>query len=360
MTKPTILISGASVAGPALAYFLRHNGYDVTVVERAPHIRDGGYPVDFRGAAIDVLAEMNILERVREHETVRGGTTVVDAEGAKTGELPAERFAGDLEVPKQELTRILHDITADDVEYVFSDSITQLTQHDSGVVVEFERGRTREFDLVVGADGVHSAVRRLVFEPDGSALRHLGMSGAAFTTENFLGIRDSRLFRPGRSTAIYLFGAGHPDRLTVSLSFATTSPKLDRADRAEQEHAVRTAFAGQGWEVPRLLDAMSDAEDFTFGSSCQVILDRWTDGRVALVGDAGYCAATPSGLGTSQALIGARTLAHHLLEADGDHETAFATYERQLRPYVAGNQAHGRLAAALFGGANESTSSPAA
>jgi 2-polyprenyl-6-methoxyphenol hydroxylase-like FAD-dependent oxidoreductase len=349
MTTPKVLISGASVAGPALAYFLHRNGYDVTVVERAAAIRDSGYAVDFRGAAFDVLTEMNILDQVRGHDTKMRGTTLVDDNGAEIGDLPAEAFAGELEVPKRELTRILHQATAGDVDYVFDESITALTQHETGVAVEFERRAAGEFDLVFGADGVYSTVRRLTFGPDDGVLRHLGMSGVAFSTANFLGLDHSGLLRPGRGTAVYLFSGGAPDRLTVALSFATASAELDRRGRAEQERAVRAAFAGQGWELPRLLDAMAGAGDFSFGSSCQVHLDRWSHGRVALVGDAGYCAAPTSGMGTSQALIGARTLAHHLVAAGGDHEAAFPAYETQLRPFVADNQAKGRQAATTLG-----------
>ncbi|MEU7145340.1 FAD-dependent monooxygenase [Nocardia sp. NPDC046473] len=350
MTKSKVLISGASVAGPALAYYLQRDRYDVTVVERAAVPRASGYAVDFRGAALDVLAEMGILAAIREHETAMHGTVLLDETGSEIGQLPAEAFAGELEVPKQVLTRILHEITSADVEYVFGDSISALTEHESGVTVEFERGLAREFDLVFGADGVYSKVRQLVFGPHDEMVCHLGLSGAGFTSDNYLGLDHSGLLQSAGNTAIYLFSAADRDRLTVSLSFATDSPELDRRDRDEQERAVRAAFAGNGWQTTHLLDAMTAADDFYFSSSCQVSLDRWSRGRVALIGDAGYCAAPTSGAGTSQALIGARTLARALADADGDYTTAFATYERELRPYVAENQSNGRAAAALFGG----------
>jgi 2-polyprenyl-6-methoxyphenol hydroxylase-like FAD-dependent oxidoreductase len=253
-------------------------------------------------------------------------------------------------VPKQELTRILHHITAEDVTYVFDDSISALTQHGSGVAVEFERGTAREFDLVIGADGVYSQVRQLAFGPHAGALRHLGLSGAGFSTANHLGLERNGLLQQGSGAALYLFNSGAPNRLTVSFSFATASPALDRCGRDEQENAVRAAFAGFGGEAPRLLEAMSEADDFYFSSTCQVHLDHWSCGRVALVGDAGYCAAPTSGMGTSQALIGARTLARDLASATGDHLTAFSTYEQELRPYVTQNQTAGRQAATMFGG----------
>jgi 2-polyprenyl-6-methoxyphenol hydroxylase-like FAD-dependent oxidoreductase len=351
MTKPKVLISGASVAGPVLAYFLCRDGYDVTVVERAPELRDSGYAVDFRGKAFDVLEEMGILAEVREHDTKMGGIILLDENGVETGRLPAEAFAGELEVPKGELTRILHRITADDVTYVFDDSISALSQHGSGVAVEFERGAAGEFDLVFGADGVYSKVRQLAFGPHADALRHLGLSGAGFSTANYLGLDRGGLLQQTTGTAIYLFSLGAAERLTVSLSFGTLSPALDRCGRDEQEKAVRAAFAGHVWEAPRLLEEMGQADDFHFSSTCQVHLDRWARGRIALVGDAGYCAAPTSGMGTSQALIGARTLARDLASAGGDHVTAFATYEAELRPYVAENQLQGRQTATMFGGA---------
>ncbi|MGW7385588.1 FAD-dependent monooxygenase [Streptomyces sp. NPDC054794] len=350
MTNTKVLISGASVAGPALAHLLHRDGYDVTVVERAPTLRDSGYAVDFRGAAFDVLDEMGILDEVRGHDTQMRGTALLDAAGAEAGQLPAEAFAGELEVSKRDLTRILHRITADYTEYVFDDSITTLTQHESDVAVEFERGAPRQFDLVLGADGLYSKVRQLTFGPHSGVLRHLGLSGAGFTAANFLGLDHSGVLQQGKGTAIYMFSAGDADRMAVSLSFATDSPALDRLERSEQEQAVRAAFAGHGWEALRLLEAMSAADDFYFSSSCQVHLDRWSHGRVALVGDAGYCAAPTSGMGTSQALIGARVLARQLAKAGGDHATAFAAYEAELRPYVTENQAKGREGAVAFGG----------
>src|SRR3954447_22548218 len=156
MTK--VLISGAGVAGPALAYFLSDH-CDVTVVERAPEPRGGGYNVDFRGAAFDVLAELGIEERVRALDTKMRGTTLVDETGATIGELPPEVFSGELEVPKADLTRLLHEIGKDRARYVFGDSITSIRDRR----VEFERGPAAEYDLVIGADGVCSNVRQLTF-----------------------------------------------------------------------------------------------------------------------------------------------------------------------------------------------------
>ncbi|WP_405406691.1 FAD-dependent monooxygenase [Streptomyces sp. NBC_01104] len=353
MTKKTVLISGAGVAGAALGHFLHADGYQVTVVERASGLRGSGYAVDFRGGAFDVLDELGVLDEVRSLDTAMRGTTLVDADGVEIGRLPAEMFAGELEVPKPELTRILHRLTESELTYVFGDSVTSLTQYDECVAVAFEHGEPRSFDLVVGADGLFSKVRQLAFGPHDQALRHLGMSGVGFTADNILGLDHRGVLQSGDSTAVYAVSAADPGRMSVSLSFATDAPVLDRRSRSEQEHALREAFGGAGWVVPELLKAMTAADDFYFSSSAQVHLGAWSTGRIVLVGDAGYCAAPTAGMGTSQALIGARTLARHLAATEGDYAAAFAAYEAELRGYVTENQIIGQEGAAAFGGSSQ-------
>ncbi|MEU6476645.1 FAD-dependent monooxygenase [Streptomyces sp. NPDC047017] len=344
-----ILISGASVAGPALAYFLHRDGHRVTVVERAPALRQSGWAIDFRGAVFKVLEELDILSEVRAHATGMTGTDVLDADGDKIDELPADVFSGELEVPKRDLTRILHAHTADAVRYVFGDSINRIEQDDSGVRVGFERADPESYDLVVGADGIYSVVRRLVFGPHAEAVHHLGLSGAGFSTANHLGL-DHRgaLWQQAPGRRAYLYSAADPDRMSVGFFFPTDSPALDLLGRAEQERALREHLAGGGWIVPRLLADMADASDFYFFSAAQVRIDHWSAGRVVLLGDAGYCASPTSGLGTSQALIGASTLARHLAQTGGDHTRAFEDYEWEMRPYVTENQERGRTGAERF------------
>jgi 2-polyprenyl-6-methoxyphenol hydroxylase-like FAD-dependent oxidoreductase len=295
-----------------------------------------------------VLAEIGILEEMRAHETGMGGVTLLAADGSVAGELPAAVFGGDLEVPKWALTRVLHRVA--DVDYVFDDTITALVQHGDRVTASFERSPARDFDLVFGADGVHSAVRRLAF-PGVDPIEHLGMSGAGFTTANLFGLDRRGLLQSAAGCAVFAFSSDDAERMTVSLSFGTAGPELDHADRATQQAAVRAAFADHPWaEVPRLLAAMTAADDFYFASTSQVHLDSWSTGRVALLGDAAFCAAPTSGMGTSQALIAASTLARCLTEAGGDHAGAFERYEKELRPYVTENQRLGREAVAAFGG----------
>ena len=342
-----ILISGASVAGPALAYWLHRYGHRPTIVERAPAVREGGAAIDFRGSALDVLESMGLLDEMRRHQTRMSAMTLVDDAGAVVATLPAEAISGDLEVLKSDVTRILYEATRDSTEYLFDNTITTLEQRPDAVRVGFEHGEARDFDLVVGADGLHSTVRRLAFGPESRYLHHLGLYGVLFTTGNLLDLDHAgRMYNlPGRNTMV--FTARDNTELRVGLSFVAEDLAYDRRDRAKQEELVAAHFADAGWEVPRLLEAMRAAEDFFFDSSGQVVMDTWSAGRVALLGDAAYCAAPTSGRGTSQALIGAYVLAGEIAECP-DHATAFARYEEQLREYVERNQRHGRAAARWF------------
>ncbi|MFD5551088.1 FAD-dependent monooxygenase [Streptomyces goshikiensis] len=344
----TVLISGGSVAGPALAYWLHRHGFTPTIVERAPQLRDGGYAVDFRGEALDVLDRMGLLEEIRALDTEMGDAALVDADGRQYATLPAAVFAGDLEVLKGDLTRMLYEATREDVEYVFGDSITHLQQDADGVLVTFEHAAPRRFDLVVGADGLHSKTRALAFGPEEEFVRHLGIYTAIFNLGNYLGLENTgRLYTaPGKAANIFTARANTEAR--AAFHFAAEHLENDRRDTAAQKRIVAERFAGEGWEVPRLLEEMDAAQEFFFDSNAQVEMDSWSAGRVVLLGDAGYCAGPTSGRGTSQALIGAYLLAGELAARGGDHKAAFAAYEEQMRPYVAEHQVLGREGAERF------------
>ncbi len=340
-----VLISGASVAGPALAYWLNRHGMRVTVVERAPAVRPGGLAVDFRGTAMRVLDRMGILDELRAHATRMGDATVVDEDGTPIATMPGEIFSGDLEVLKSDLTRVLYDLTKNDVEYVFSDSITALTQDADGVRVEFEHGTPRRFDLVVGADGLHSRVRALAFGPKDRFTHDMGFAFATFSTENFLNLNYSGLSHVAGDRSVNVFATKHNTEARVMFMFPATAD-VPRTREAQQE-AVRSAFAGVGWQAQNLLATMPAAPDFYYDELSQITMPTWSAGRVALVGDAACCASPMSGRGTSQALLGAYVLAGEL--STQDHGPAFEAYEKVLRDYVAANQAMGRQARDLFG-----------
>lgn len=344
MDNRNILISGASVAGPALAYWLRRRGFNPTVVERAPHLRGGGYAVDFRGPAhLCVLERMGILDQIRAQQTHLRSASFVDRDGRRVAPMPAEIFAGDVEILRGDLGRILYEATTDGTEYLFGDSITGLGQRADGVHVTFCRAAPRVFDLVIGADGLHSNVRALAFPGGDGTLHDLGLYVSIFSVANSFGLDHAGLLYsvPGRTAAVFSAGpTAQHGRAVAQFFFAAPglSPDgYDHHDTGKQQEILAEAFDGAGWQVPSLLGRMAEADDFYFDSVSQVHLDRWSAGRVALIGDAGY-AAGPGGNGTGTAVIAAYVLAGELAAARGDYRTAFARYEQLLRPYVARGQ----------------------
>ncbi|MET9953588.1 FAD-dependent monooxygenase [Streptomyces sp. NPDC006339] len=350
MTRPphtpvnrTVLISGASVAGPALALQLRRHGFTPTVVERAPALRTGGYKVDLRGTAIEVCRRMGILDAVRAHSTDMRGGSYVDADGRTIGELPADIFGGrvdgDDEIMRGELARILYERTRDDVEYLFDDSVAALHDDGDGVDVTFESGTRRRFDLVVGADGMHSRTRRLVFGEERRFTRHLGAYISIFTAPDLLGLERWETYHalPGKLVCVYS-SAGETDAKNLFVFRSPGELPYHHRDFAAQKRLLADAFAGDGWEIPRLLGHAADAGDFYLDSIGLIEMDRWSRGRVVLLGDAAHCTSPASGQGTGLALTGAYVLAGELAAAEGDHRVAFEEYEGVMRPGVEQNQ----------------------
>lgn len=334
MTNRRVLISGAGVAGPALAFWLCRHGFTPTVVERAPEPRDGGYAVDFRGASLRVLDRMGLLAQVEAAATRMGEVTYVDGDDRALAVTPASFQSGELEILRGDLTRILFDATKDDVEYVFGDAITGVLDHRDGVAVTFERGEPREFDLVVGADGLHSAVRSLVFGDESWYRRDLGYYVSICTVPNHLGLDHAGRFynEPNRTVGVY--SARDNAEAKALFWFGADALDYDHRDVRQQRRIVEEKFAGAGWETAELLSAMREAPDFYFDSASQIVLDTYSRGRVALVGDAAYCASPLSGMGTSLAIVGAYVLAGELASSAGDHVAAFRAYETEMRGFV--------------------------
>ncbi|WP_309054840.1 FAD-dependent monooxygenase [Streptomyces sp.] len=337
-----VLISGASIAGPALAHWLGRYGFETTVVELAPALRGGGQAVDFRGEThLTVLERMGVLDELRTLDTGGSPITFVDQRGRELLSLPADFAGGDLEIPRGELARVLHRRSLPHTEYLFGDTITALEETPTGVRVAFRNGAPREFDLVIGADGLHSHVRRLAFGPEARHVRHLGYYAATWQLPNDLGLPPGSvgLNVPGRLAAV---GADHRDPTRAGAFFVFASPELryDRHDAAQQKALVQEAFAGLGWEVPRLLESLRRAPELYFDSISRADVPTWSTGRIALLGDAA-CGATIGGMGTGTAVVAAYVLAGELARARGDHRTAFTRYEHILRDYAQGCQKGG-------------------
>ena len=326
MKNTTVLISGASIAGPALALWLARYGATVTVVERAPSLRPGGQAVDFKGDTHrTVLERMGILDEVRRRQTGGHDQTVVDAQDNPLTVIPGEFTGGDIEIRRGDLADLLYQRTKDSCEYVFGDSITSLTETADGVHVTFQHGAPRTFDLVVGADGIHSNVRRLAFGPERDYVHNLGHYYALAN----LGVEGENLVynEPGRMVTI-----GGPKAESF---FVFASPELtyDRYDPEQQKKLLLDAYRGGGWRIPELMDRVPASPDFYLDSISRVHMDEYAKGRVVLLGDSAY-GNTLGGFGTGLAIVGAYVLAGELHRAGGDHTVAFRRYTEIFRPYA--------------------------
>ena len=346
----TVLISGASIAGPALAYWLHRYGFDVTVVERAPALRPGGQAIDFKGRThLTVLERMGMLDEIEERQTGTTDTVFVDANGKRLAVMAGDFAGGDVEILRGDLADIMYQRTAERCEYLFGDSISGLTDTADGVYVEFERGPARSFDLVFGADGIHSRVRKLAFGPERTLVKYLGhyycVAGASPWSKDATGPRE-RVIAHGHNTPGKLAISGGPKAQQL---YMLASPELDycRDDTAAQRRIVEEVYAGVKWDVPRMLDEMADIDDFYLDSISQVRMNgAYTKGRVALVGDSAY-GNTLGGFGTGLAVVGAYVIAGELAIAGGDHPVAFARYDEIMKRYakIAGTSNAGRFLA---------------
>jgi len=345
-----VLVAGASIAGPALAHWLRRRGAEVTVVERGPGLRPGGQAVDARGVAKEVIRRMGLDAAVRTACTETAGAYTVDVDGNVLETYRADDHGGDgfiaeIEILRGDLSQVLYDDTRDGVEYVFGDRIAELTQDADGVDVAFAGGGRRRFDLVVGADGLHSALRAMVFGPRERFVRHLGLVLAFYSVPNEFGLDrwliDYQDQKSGRSAG--LRPIQDATRAMAMFSFPSADFDVDYRDVGAQKRLLRERMAGLGWLTPRILAYLDDTPDFYLDQVAQVVMDRWSTGRVGLLGDAAFSSSPMSGAGTGLALVGAYLLAGELAAAGWDPEAGFATYERRMRSFVEANQEIGRL-----------------
>ncbi|MBF6229108.1 FAD-dependent monooxygenase [Nocardia abscessus] len=348
MSGVRVLVAGASIAGPALAHWLCRRGAGVTVVERAPELRPGGQAVDARGVAKEVIRRMGLDAAVRAACTETAGAHTVDVDGNvletfRAADEGGDGYIAEIEILRGDLSRVLYDDTRDGVEYVFGDRIAGLTQDADGVDVAFAGGDRRRFDLVVGADGLHSALRAMVFGPRERFVRHLGLVLAFYSVPNEFGL-DRWLIdyqESGRSAG--LRPIQDATRAMAMFSFPSGDFDVDYRDVVAQKRLLRERMAGMGWLTPRILAHLDDTPDFYLDQVAQVVMDRWSSGRVGLLGDAAFSSSPMSGQGTGLALVGAYLLAGELATAGWDPEAGFAGYERRMRSFVEANQEIGRL-----------------
>jgi 2-polyprenyl-6-methoxyphenol hydroxylase-like FAD-dependent oxidoreductase len=337
------LISGAGIAGPALAYWLGRCGVRATVVERSPTLRVGGHAVDIRGVAVDVIERMGLIESVRAARTQLRMLSVVGRPGKPTLDIPVARAQPghrDLEIVRDDLARILCEASRNDAEYLFGDAIAQIENGSDAAHVTFVSGRRQSFDLVVGADGQHSATRRIAFGPESAYARRFDVYVSIFGIPNLLGLQDRATVynEPGR--AIGTYSTVGNERAKALFLVRSTRPYDELREEPAQKQFLLEQFRGVGWETPRLLDALATCSDFYFDEVAQIHMPSWSNGRVVLLGDAAHGPSPLSGQGTTLALVGAYVLADALISARGapHPSAAFAAYERRMRPYVLPNQ----------------------
>ncbi|WP_225993242.1 FAD-dependent monooxygenase [Actinomadura rudentiformis] len=361
MKNRDVLISGASIGGPALAYWLVRYGFNVTIVELTPALRVGGQAIDVRGPALEVAERMGVLDEIRDRRVQMRGMSMVDADGKELFSTTERTITGgdldspDVEILRDDLSVIMAEATesaagsaaesaaesAGKVEYLFSDSITAIEQDGDGVRVAFRNSEPRTFDLVVGADGLHSNTRRLVFGPETDYITYMGTYLSVWSMPNYLELDRWQMFHqvPGGSWGGGVMSVRDNTECRVYLGFETEETlDYDHRDIDAQKRILADRLGGEGWELPRMLEYMWEAKDFHFDAMAQIHMDTWSDGRVVLLGDAAYCGSPLSGQGTTMAMVAAYVLAGELKAAGGDHVRAFAAYERELREYVRCNQ----------------------
>ncbi|WP_102143597.1 FAD-binding domain [Mycobacterium hubeiense] len=337
-----IAISGAGVAGPSLAHWLHRSGHEPVLIERAPQFRTGGYVIDFWGVGYRIAQMMGIEAAIREAGYQVQSIRSVGPDDQVRASLGVESFrraagAGFISLPRGDLAATIYATIENDVETIFGDSITAIDEHPNGVSLSFTQATSRDFDLVIGADGLHSNVRRLTFGPESDVEHYLGCRVAACVVEGYQP-RDDLVYvtysEPGRSIGRFSLRG---DR-TLFLFVFRSRHAADPGDLEARKDLLRREFGDAGWECPHILAALDGVDDLYFDVVSQIRLGRWSRGRTALVGDAAACVSLLAGEGTGLAMTEAYVLAGELVCACGDYRRAFDAYETRLRHFVQAKQ----------------------
>lgn len=336
-TRPQVLISGASFAGLATAWWMHRLGYAVTVVEIASDLRKGGTPVDIREDVIAIVERMGLLDQIAAKGLPPRSMELLQADGTSVARIEAHGEEGETrpgwEIERDDLLDMLYERVRSDVTFRFNDSVAAVQQSATGVDVELKSGERGSYALLFGCDGTHSAVRRLCFGPETDYLLFMKMYFS-------LSVVRKELLEPNASQLINMPGKvvmlnGYAGKSDIGLCFASDEEiSYDRRDGQQQRQMIAKYFHGEGWRTPELLAEMWNCETFYFDKLCQIRMPSWTKGRVALVGDAGYCPSPAAGLGGSIALLGAAALADAMAKYPDDIDSAFSEYNKGFRPLI--------------------------
>lgn len=343
MENKNVLISGAGIAGTALAFWLKKFGFNPTIIDISPKLREGGYAVDFMGAGYDVAEKMGIIPALENADIDISKVAFVDKKDREKGSMNYRKIKELMNnraftLLRSDLAKVIFESLNGEVEIIFGDTISKIEETKDNVVVTFRSGNKRSFDLVVGADGLHSNVRNLIFGNEAQFEKYYGYYTSSFTLKN--SPSDNRVFAmcniPGKQVAVYAYS----DDQTATF-FVFVSPeklKYDYHDVGKQKQILMNEFANFGWKCPEILSRIDSSPDFYFDSISQIKMDNWSKGRVTLVGDACCCPSLLSGKGSTLAMTGAYILAGELKLANGNYETAFTQYESIFKPFITKKQ----------------------
>ncbi|RQO31804.1 FAD-binding monooxygenase [Taibaiella sp. KBW10] len=335
MNKKKVLVSGASIAGPTLAFWLHRFGFEVTVVERAEELRLGGQNIDVRNEAQKIVQLMGLEHKIRAANTGEQGVRFVDAANQIKGEFPkgdVDFGTAELEILRGDLAKILYEATHENVAYIFGDQITDLDDQDSQVTVTFKKAAPRSFDLVIAADGIRSTTRTLMFGTE-PKIKYIGVYCSYLTIPRIESDTDWAYWYNAPGSRVINLRPDNQGTTRASFSFLSPDNGYEKLDVTEQKAMLKQKFADAGWQAPRILAALEDSKDVYLDGISQVNAPHWTKGRCAMVGDAAYCPTPMTGMGTSLSIIGAYILAGEL-SRNANHEEAFTAYEKLLRPFV--------------------------
>lgn len=346
-----ILVIGAGIAGPAMCYWLKRFGFSPVLIEKSASIRKGGQALDVRGIATHIARDMGIYNQICDMRTRIACGRFVDTAGKVLHEAHGEKFGfrqdDEVEILRGDLVDILMS-TITDVPCYFNQSITSMQQNDQNVTVHFQNGKAEHYDIVIAADGIHSATRQMVFDKNEYQLNHLGSYFSTFTIPNYLGLDHMDVECEAHHKLVSMNSDNNPESARVGLMFRSQHIMKNIRDEQEQKQLLHDTFRDFGWETQNILNRMSESEDFYFDSMTQIKMKSWTKGRIALVGDAGYCPSPLSGQGNNLAFVGAYVLAGELKAANGNVIQAFTRYNELLQSFVEANQKFGAWVSETF------------